>query len=194
MAGYGIISDVSEAIIRILRDGMVPDIIPGTEGIGMCHPSDKGDIQLGVCLYDVKRNPDIVATDRIPVGASKLRNPPLYVDLYYMITAYSMSDIKFRTLEEAKILGRTMQLLQSHSVLKGDILGKSAGELTNAPRIEFLDLEAEEKNRIWNIPEVPYKLSLFYKVYPVEIDSLTVSDISRVSTVDITIEEKQRQN
>ena len=77
MAGYGIISDVSEAIIRILRDGMVPDIIPGSEGIGMCHPSDKGDIQLGICLYDVKRNPDIIATDRIPVGASKLRNPPL---------------------------------------------------------------------------------------------------------------------
>jgi len=192
MAGYGIISDVSEAIIRILRDGMVPDIIPGSEGIGMCHPSDKGDIQLGIWLYDVKRNPDIIATDRIPVGASKLRNPPLYVDLYYMITAYSMSDIKFRTLEEAKILGRTMQLLQSHAVLKGDILGKSAAELTQVPRIEFLDLETEEKTRIWNIPEVPYKLSLFYKVYPIEIDSLTVSEISRVSTVDITLEEKKR--
>ena len=191
MAGYGIISDVSEAIIRILRDGMVPDIIPGSEGIGMCHPSDKGDIQLGICLYDVKRNPDIIATDRIPVGASKLRNPPLYVDLYYMITAYSMSDIKFRTLEEAKILGRTMQLLQSHAVLKGDILGKSAAELTQVPRIEFLDLETEEKTRIWSIPDVPYKLSLFYKVYPIEIDSLTVSEISRVSTVDITLEEKK---
>ena len=191
MAGYGIISDVSEAIIRILRDGMVPDIIPGSEGIGMCHPSDKGDIQLGICLYDVKRNPDIFATDRIPVGASKLRNPPLYVDLYYMITAYSMSDIKFRTLEEAKILGRTMQLLQSHAVLKGDILGKSAAELTQVPRIELLDLETEEKTRIWSIPDVPYKLSLFYKVYPIEIDSLTVSEISRVSTVDITLEEKK---
>ena len=191
MAGYGIISDVSEAIIRILRDGMVPDIIPGSEGIGMCHPSDKGDIQLGICLYDVKRNPDIIATDRIPVGSSKLRNPPLYVDLYYMITAYSMSDIKFRTLEEAKILGRTMQLLQSHAVLKGDILGKSAAELTQVPRIELLDLETEEKTRIWSIPDVPYKLSLFYKVYPIEIDSLTVSEISRVSTVDITLEEKK---
>lgn len=192
MAGYGIISDVSEAIIRILRDGMVPDIIPGSEGIGMCHPSDKGDIQLGICLYDVKRNPDIIATDRIPVGSSKLRNPPLYVDLYYMITAYSMSDIKFRTLEEAKILGRTMQLLQSHAVLKGDILGKSAAELTQVPRIELLDLETEEKTRIWSIPDVPYKLSLFYKVYPIEIDSLTVSEISRVSTVDITLEEKKK--
>ena len=102
-----------------------------------------------------------------------------------------MSDIKFRTLEEAKILGRTMQLLQSHAVLKGDILGKSAAELTQVPRIELLDLETEEKTRIWSIPDVPYKLSLFYKVYPIEIDSLTVSDISRVSTVDITLEEKK---
>lgn len=191
MAGYGIISDISEAIIRILKEGMVPDIIPNSEGIGMAHPSDKGDLALGIYLYDIKRNTDIVQPDRIPVGASKLRNPPLFVDLYYMITAYSMSDIKFRTLEEAKILGRTMQLLQSRATLKGDLLGKSAGEITHIPRIEFLDLEAEEKTRIWNIPETPYKLSLFYKVYPVEIDSLTVTDITRVTTADFTLEEKK---
>ncbi|MBE6611254.1 MAG: DUF4255 domain-containing protein [Ruminococcaceae bacterium] len=190
MAGYGIISDVSEAIIRILREGMVPDIIQGSEGIGMCHPSDKGDISLGIYLYDIKRNIDIIPTDKVPVGAGKLRNPPLFVDLYYMITAYSMSDIKFRTLEEAKILGRAMQLLQSRSTLKGDILGKSAAELTHIPRIELLDLESEEKTRIWNIPDTPYKLSLFYKVYPIEIDSLTVSDVTRVTTADFTIEEK----
>ena len=76
-----------------------------------------------------------------------------------------------------------LQLLRSGS--------KSAGEITHIPRIEFLDLEAEEKTRIWNIPETPYKLSLFYKVYPVEIDSLTVTDITRVTTADFTLEEKK---
>jgi len=191
MSGYGIISDISEAIIRILREGMVPDIIQNTEGIGMAHPGDKGDLALGICLYDIKRNTDIVQPDRVPVGTGKLRSPSLFVDLYYMITAYSMSDIKFRTLEEAKILGRTMQLLQSRSTLKGDLLGKSAGEITHIPRIEFLDLEAEEKARIWNIPDTPYKLSLFYKVYPVEIESLNVSEVTRVTSADFTIEEKR---
>lgn len=190
MSGYGIVSDISEAIIRILKDGMVPDIIPNSEGIGMCHPSDKGDISLGIYLYDIKRNTDIVPTNKIPVGNSKLRNPPFYVDLYYMITAYSMSDIKFRSLEEAKILGRTMQLLQSRSVLKSDVMGKAGAEMTMAPRIEFLDLETEEKNRIWSIPDVPYKLSLFYKVYPVEIESVTVTEITRVTQADFTLEEK----
>lgn len=190
MSGYNIISDVTEAIIKILRAGMVPDIIPNTEAIGACHPSDKGDIVLGINLYDVKRNTDVVEMNGVPVGKNKMRSPSLYLDLYYMITAYSASDIRFRSIEEAKILGRAIQLLEGNSMLKGDILGKSAG-LKYTPKLEFLELESEEKTRLWNIPEVPYKLSIFYKVYPVEIESLKISDITRVTHAEFDVEERQ---
>lgn len=191
MSGYNIISDVTEAIIKILRAGMVPDIIPNSEAIGACHPSDKGDIVLGINLYDVKRNTDVVEMNNVPVGKSKMRAPSLYLDLYYMITAYSTSDIRFRSIEEAKILGRAIQLLEGNSVLKGDILGRSAAGLKYTPKLEFLELESEEKTRLWNIPEVPYKLSIFYKVYPVEIESLKISDITRVTSAEFDVEERQ---
>lgn len=191
MSGYNIISDVTEAIIKILRAGMVPDIIPNTEAIGACHPSDKGDIVLGINLYDVKRNTDVVEMNGVSVGKNKMRAPSLYLDLYYMITAYSTSDIRFRSIEEAKILGRAIQLLEGNSMLKGDILGRAAAGLKYTPKLEFLELESEEKTRLWNIPEVPYKLSIFYKVYPVEIESLKISDITRVTSAEFDVEERQ---
>ena len=186
MANYNIVSDVGDGLVRLLREGMVPDIIPNSEGIGVCHPSDKGDVTLGICLYDLRRNNDIDATKRIPVGTDKLRAPSFYLDLYYMITAYSSSDIKFRTLEEAKIIGRVMQIFEGNPVMKPELYGKAFEGMKYPPRIEMLDLDNEEKHRIWNIPDQPYKLSLFYKVYPIEIESERITKITRVSETDFT--------
>lgn len=190
MANYNIVSDISDALVKLLRVGMVPEIIPNSEGIGVCHPSDKGDLSLGIYLYDIKRNIDIIDNDMVPIGTSKQRSPSSYLDLYYMITAYSTSDIKFRSIEEAKILGRAIQLLEGTSLLKGEVFGNSFSELKYPPKIEMLDLESEEKRRIWNMTDTPYKLSLFYKVYPVEIESVKIKSITRVVEADFSIEEK----
>ena len=187
MLNYNIVSETGEALIKLLREGMVPEIIPNSEGIGVCHPSDRGDVSLGICLYDIKRNTDIIPTDKVAVGADKFRSPSMFIELYYMITAYSSSDIKFRMLEEAKIIGRAIQLLDGTSVLKGEVFGKPFTDLRYPPRIEMLDLETEEKHRIWNSTETPYRLSLFYKVYPIEIESEKITSITRVTETDITV-------
>lgn len=186
MANYNIVSDIGDALVKLLRGGLVPDIIPNSEGIGVCHPSDRGDVSLGICLYDIRRNTDIDAAERIPVGADKLRAPSLYLDLYYMITAYSSSDIKFRAPEEAKILGRVIQVIEGNPVMKPELYGKAFADMRFPPRIEMLDIENEEKHRIWNLPDQPYKLSLFYKVYPVEIESERITQITRVTETDFT--------
>ena len=187
MPDYHIISDIGDALIRLLREGMVPDIIQNSESIGMCHPSERGDINLGIFLYDIKRNTDIIPVNRVAVGNDKLRSPSLFLDLYFMITAYSSSDIKFRSLEEAKIIGKVLQLFEGNSVLKGELLGTPFSGLQYAPKIEMLDLDHEEKNRIWGSTDMPYKLSLFYKVYPVEIESEKLTAITRVKETDFTI-------
>ena len=193
MANYNIVSDISDALVKLLREGMVPDIIPGTEGISICHPSDKGDAMLGLCLYDIRRNNDIDATERIAVGSDKMRSPSMYLDLYYMITAYSSSDIRFRSLEEAKMLGRVMQIMEGNSTMRPELYGKAFSEMKFLPRIEMLELENEEKHRIWNIPDKPYKLSLFYKVYPVEIESERITKITRVTETEFIIGQKEKR-
>ena len=194
MANYNIISDISDSLVRLLREGMVPDIIPNSEGIGVCHPSDRGDISLGICLYDMRRNNDIDASNEIPLGTDKLRAPSLYLDLYFMITAYSSSDIKFRSLEEAKMIGRTVQILEGNPIMKPELYGKAFENMKYLPRIEMLELDNEEKHRIWNIPDQPYKLSLFYKVYPVEIESERIREITRVKETDFVFGQKDDYN
>ena len=194
MPNYNIVSDVGEALVRLLREGTVPDMIPNSEGIGVCHPSDHGDVSLGICLYDIKRNTDIIPTTPTALGEDKLRAPSLFVDLYFMITAYSSSDIKFRALEESKLLGRTIQLLEGTPVLKGEIFGRPFSELRYPPRIEMLDLDTEEKHRIWNSSDKPYKVSVFYKVYPVEIESERIRSITRVVETDITLEQFEQKD
>ena len=176
------------------RDQQLPDIIQNSEGIGACSPADKGDITLGICLYDIRRNPAITDPGRTPVGTGQFRAPSVFLDLYYMITAYSSSDIKFRSLEEAKILGRTMQVLEGTSVLRGSLFGKPFSEMKYEPKIELLELETEEKNRIWNVPNQPYKLSLFYKVYPVELVSEKITSVTRVVETDITIGQIKKED
>ncbi len=186
MADYSIIADVEEAIIRLLREGLVPAIIPNSEGIGVCSPSDKGDVSLGIYLYDIRRNPS-VRSERVSTGTDSFRSPSLFLDLYFMITAYSSGDIRFRSLEEAKILGRTLQILEGTSVFRGNLFGKPFSDLQYEPRMELLEPELEEKNRIWNMPNVPYRLSLFYKVYPIELISEKITKITRVRQTDITL-------
>ena len=102
MASYTIIADIGNAIVQLLRDHLVPGIIVNTESIGLCTPSDRGDIVLGINLYDIRENQTIVITDMQPKGLKQLKYPSTFYDLYYMITAYSSSDIKFRSAEDQK--------------------------------------------------------------------------------------------
>jgi hypothetical protein len=189
LAGYTIIADIGNAIVQLLRDNLVPGIIISTENVGLCTPSDKGDIVLGINLYDVKENQDIVPTGMAAKGVKQLKYPSAFYDLYYMITAYSASDIKFRAAEDQKILGKVLQVLKDHPTFTAEQLGS---ELTNSqytPKIELLHLENDEKMKLWHVPDMPYRLSLFYKVYPVEIESNRVKEVTRVVDADFTLQE-----
>ncbi|NLV16025.1 MAG: DUF4255 domain-containing protein [Syntrophomonadaceae bacterium] len=189
MGSYTIIAEIGNAIVQLLRDNLVPGIIINTENIGLCIPSDRGDIVLGINLYDIRENQDIVITDMIPKGVNQLKYPSSFYDLYYMITAYSSSDIKFRAAEDQKILGKVLQVLKDNPTFTAEQLGS---ELTNSrfvPKIELLQLENDEKMKLWNVPDTPCKLSLYYKVYPVEIESNRVKEVKRVVDVDFTIQE-----
>jgi len=189
LASYTIIADIGNAIVQLLRKHLVPGIIVNTENIGLCTPSDRGDIVLGVNLYDIRENQNIVLTDMLPKGIKQLKYPSTFFDLYYMITAYSTSDIKFRAAEDQKILGKVLQLLKDHPTFTAEQLGSELTSSQFAPKIELLQLENDEKMKLWNVPNTPYKLSLFYKVYPVEIESDRVKEVARVVDVDFTVQE-----
>ena len=56
-------------------------------------------------------------------------------------------------------------------------------------KIQFLNLNNEEKNKIWNVPNVPYRLSLCFSVSPVELESTRERKVQRV--IDVISEVKE---
>lgn len=190
MADYTIITDVGTGLIRLLRDNMVPDIIQNADTIGLCSPADKGDYMLGLYLYDIRESEDVFDTGMRSSGQDRQRYPSVYLNLFYMLTAYSVSDIKFRAAEEQRIIGKAIQVMADHPVLDASFFGneKSAGRYPI--RIELQQLDNDERMKIWNMPNVPYKLSMYYKVFPVEIESARIRKVQRVQRVDMDFTEQ----
>lgn len=184
MSNYTVIADVGEAFAEMLRSRLVPDLIPNRSGVALRSPGDKEDIQLGIFLYDVRESEEIRRAGMGSVGASRQSYPPIYLNLYYMITAYSKGDIKFRMSQEQKILGAVLQQLHDNSFIEARQFGEKDGDAFHL-QIELLRMDMDEKNKIWNFGGVPYKLSLFYKISPVVLDSARTREISRVNSFDV---------
>lgn len=185
--GYSVIADVGNLMVRRLSEHMIPDVIQNEGSIGLCSPEDHGDFRLGLYLYDISECDEITTRGMMPSGVHQQKYPSSWLNLYYMITAYSNSDIKYRQEEEQKILGRAIQTLKDYSTIGDKELGS---DITMSAKIEPLRMEQNDKLRLWNFPNIPYHLSLFYKVSPVEVVSAKVKDIVRVSSVDFTLEER----
>lgn len=192
MADYTIISDIGNALVKLLRSEMVPEVIQNADAIGLCSPADKGDLVLGLYLYDVRESEEVFETGMRTLGTGEQRYPSKFINLFYMVTAYSMSDIKFRASEEQRILGRAMQVLMDHAVLDDLLFGTDQARGRYPVRIDQLRLDNDEKMKLWNMPDVPYKLSLYYKVAPVEMESGRTRKIHRVRQIELDIQEKEQ--
>lgn len=193
MGKYTAISEMSQALLRILRKELVPDIIQNPDAIGLCSPDDRGDFVVGIHLYDIKTSEEIRANTMVPQGVKSSRYPSCFVNLFYMITVHSIGDIKFRSGEEQKVLGKIVQALYDNSCLDAQTLEPVSVRKPMDVVIQMQNMELEEKVRIYNVPNAGYKLSLFYKVAPVEIESLKTKQVSRVTDMELTVEQQQEE-
>ena len=96
MGRYTMIADVGEKLVSILQRELVPAVLPNPNEVGLCSPEDHGDISLGLFLYDVKESEEVRQQGAAVIKKEKLMKPPIYLNLYYMITAYSGGDISLR--------------------------------------------------------------------------------------------------
>lgn len=185
---YGMIAEIGNRLTELLCRELVPEVLQHRDHIGLCSPDNHGDIRLGIYLYDVSENEEMVVPGMVDTGVRTQTYPSSYLTLGYMITAYSESDLKFRAAEEQRILGRVVQTLRDNSVFAEGTLEGSQVPV----RIELQRIKSYEKLRLWNFPNVPYKLSLFYRVYPVEIRSARTREITRVREVEFAVRENAK--
>lgn len=189
MGKYTAIADVGNAIVQLLRDNLCPDIIPSPDNIGLCSPADKGDMILGLHLYDIRESQEIRAVEMVDLGPNRQRHPGTYLTISYMITAYSKADVKYRSTEDHRILGKVIQTLNDNSVLSADTLAPITRAGAMDLRIQMLTLETDAQQRIWNVPNQAYRTSLFYRVGPVEVESNRIRQVQRVVDMDLIVKE-----
>lgn len=189
MGKYSVISEISEKISEIITKQLVPDVLPDSGSVGFCTPQEPGDYSLGIHLYNIERNGDFAYSGMVNRGLREQKYPAQILSLYYMITPYSKSDLRFRFIEEQKVLGGVMQTLLDNSVIDGETFGNDT--LGQDIRIELIDMELEEKIKIWGDTTKQYKPSIFCKVTPVELESLKSKTISRVKEFSISLEERE---
>lgn len=187
MASYAVITDIGLSLVKVIREALVPELVAHPDGVGLAHPHDKGDMNVSVYLYEVKENMDHRTSDMVDEGGT-LRYPPIALDLSYLITAHSASDVLTRAIDEHRIIGRTLQALHDHNVLKDDDLVGSLAGSGGTFRIAKEEIPLETAVSLF--PNMPYKLSLNYKVGPVYVDSTRVKPTARVKERQVSLKHK----
>ena len=188
MADYPIISDVSNYMVKLLRERMCPEPIPSPNNISVCSPSEQdADYILGIYLYDIREEGGVSVPSMIGTGRSRLRRPPKPYSLYYMLFINGSSQMGLKAADTQKILGRAAQIISDGNSVNPRRLQTWLD--TDEPPIVFTQakMALEEKVRVWSAISKPYQVSLFYKAAPVFISSEIVVDPPLVTDAEFTI-------
>ena len=162
---------------------------------GQIKPSEEGDIsrQLNLFLYHVTPNTgwsNVGLPSRDSRG-NRITNPPLALDLYYLLTAYGRED-----LEAEILLGYAMQRFHETPVLTrdairtalaqpggpvsgGGILPSALGALSASDLAEQVEqikltqypLNVEEASKLWSAFQTNYRPSVAYHISVVLVQS-----------------------
>lgn len=177
MGDFNVISEVSNAIIKTMRDNICPELIQSPESIALTIPSDKNaDFQVGLYLYDIQEMREYRQTEYVRINHLQRRLPPKPLNLYYALYVNSKSQLTVDAENEQRILGRAMQILMDYPVLPEDI-GDDEGM---GATVTLQTMSFEEKSKLWSVLSVPYQLAVYFSVSPVLLSSRKVSSFTRV--------------
>jgi hypothetical protein len=173
------------AVTATLRNLLSSGISPEGGGVVVTTlPPDKaqtfgqgdGPGRINLFLYQTQLNATWRNTD-IPrqVKSGEAGQPPLAVDLYYLLTAHEKTDGDSTVLAH-RLLGRAMRVLHDHPLLGGDELRGSLTDNDLASQIERIritpqPLSLDELSKLWMIFQTGYRISAGYQVSVVLIDS-----------------------
>ena len=101
--------------------------------------------------------------------------PPLALDLYYLLTAYERDDGDPSVIAH-RLLGRAMRVLHDHPLLGAEEIRAALANNDLADQIERIritpqPMSVEEFSKLWTTFQVGYRISAAYHVSVVLIDS-----------------------
>ena len=183
MADFSVISDVSNEVLKVLRENICPELIQSPESIALAVPTDKNaDFQLGLYLYDIQELREYQQQDLIRLRGNKAQYPPKPLNLFFALFINTKSQFMSNMENEQRILGRAMQVLMDHAILY-----ESGEEDEGSASVTLLPLSYEEKTKIWSVLSVPYQLGIYFSVSPVLLSSRRVRTFRRVVATEFDV-------
>lgn len=180
---------INDALIGVFSESL-SDILPGAGRVGICTPDEPRDLMLGLYLYGIRPCFDVNTQPLIRKGSGFREQSPHFVTLYYLMTAYSKADDAHKTSEEHNILFRAVETLLNTPVLTERELGFRPGAYIDRLQMQMLDLTPEQLGNIRSSHEKPYKLSVGFRVTPVEVSAMAGAAVSGTSAADISTLQK----
>ena len=123
---------------------------------------------LTIFLFEVGEDPSARNHARVrettPPNLS-VKKPPIALLLRYLLTPWGGD-----TATEQKILGITLQTLYNNAILSGPDLKGALNPTDAALKVTLSPLSLEERTKVWQAVQKPYRLSLSYEVRVVNLD------------------------
>ncbi len=191
LAKYSVISEISRTVVELLKAELVPEPVAQAEQIGACDPHDRGNFVVGVHIYDISEAGEVRQSAPVAQTDGTVRNPPMYLNLSVMISVASKAEKENRTLDEQMIMGRVMQAINDHKRLPQKYMPSALKAAGEPILISHVPMELEEKTKIWTMFSESYKLCVFYKVGPVQLESTVITaPATRVAEIRLGSEQK----
>jgi hypothetical protein len=172
MSDYPVISAVSQTLKTLLTANITQSTDSQIKNIPieLLSPRELQDnhesLAVSVWLYRVARMSDMLNEPPQRVGPNLIAGTPLPLLLHYLVTPISGD-----ALTRHALLGKVMQVLNDHAIVRGADL---QGILQGAPdqlRVALEALTLEDLSLVWDALSEPYQLSVSYVVQTVTIDS-----------------------
>lgn len=183
MADFDVIASVSQTLQTVLTDALSsldPQNPPLAEIHDLQGTIPTSPARITIFFFEVIEDPS--ARNRPRVRGSNppnttLQKPPMALLLRYLFTPWSGD-----RLTDQRLLGRTMQVLYDDAILAGTQLQGGLANSDQALKLHMAPITLEDRTRVWNAVQKPYRISVTYEVRVVNLDPLQTQEIRAVSS------------
>jgi hypothetical protein len=179
MSNFKAIAAVTATLRNLIEPGL-REVVPGT--VVTFRPPDKARNgsasinQVNLFLYHTQPNAALRNMDMLGLKPGETGQPPLALNLYYLLTFYGENDDSAEPLSH-HLLCKAMSILHDHPVLGSDEIqtaldGNDLFKQVELVRITLQPLSLEELSKLWTTFQTQYRTSVAYQVAVVLIKSL----------------------
>jgi Pvc16 N-terminal domain len=172
MSDYTVISAVSSTLKEILKKKITLNSDAELNGVEiyLLSPKEMQDAGhtsgISVWLYKVSRMAEMLNEPPARISANQVVRVPLPILLFYLVTPITAHPEVRHTL-----LGRVLQVLNDHAILRGSDLRGVLKGTTERLRVNLEAMTLDELSLVWEALSEPYQLSVTYLVQVAKIDS-----------------------